>query len=612
MALHTPNNQAQAAQQAAQQQTTQQGQRMSTPQQSQPQSSFGMPSQLVGMGSGGETFEKIYSKIVAEVKRLNDDKVSKISVCKLLKHTAGLNYSAIIVAETAEGITAAHALIIEKTGSYPERISDSYNNLRYEIVRTPADALDVKYINATQACVANYLKVAKDTVIVVDGTLVVNEFDAENEGSVQELLDNTLKATHSEVAIRAYDYRGTNLQEFIAQNKSGKFVVNLHFNSDDAVYLDQTGMPVRQDICVVLSYKTGGNNFSRSVNQGDDSVEIVRTYGYIDFEFTGAQMYNNTMSTQKFVPNFIITHIQSATTPTPEIVMLGVVSVMSLNEDMNWLQAFRPTVTRKDMTDHNDVGALNVEGNIEMSPTGFGKRYDIKSKGATVEELNRLIQTLSRPTMMVSIDIPKAGPETWYTSLFHYIGEQKSADAYKRLTDFLSYATGGVYASQGEAIFTDSMNKIHGGFYKTKDGYRDIRHLACYLGVANHVVDTNQPNQLVAQYTNTLYNTVVPAELRAATRREYIDSMSNKTAVYKQMYERRTFSAIFLAKWLGSLRAIGFDPVYSNSAAVNDMFVKRATANFQGAILNQDTRLMTTSNSMYNGWNAPGNYTRMF
>lgn len=611
MALHTPNSaQAQAAQQQATQ--PQQGQqRMNTPQ-TQPQSSFGMPSQLVGMGSGGETFEKIYSKIVAEVKRLNDDKVSKISVCKLLKHTAGLNYSAIIVAETAEGITSAHALIIEKTGSYPERISDSYNNLRYEIVRTPADALDVKYINATQACVANYLKVAKDTVIVVDGTLVVNEFDAENEGSVQELLDNTLKATHSEVAIRAYDYRGTNLQEFIAQNKNGKFVVNLHFNSDDAVYLDQTGMPVRQDVCVVLSYKTGGNNFSRSVNQGDDSVEIVRTYGYIDFEFTGAQMYNNAMSTQKFVPNFIITHIQATTTPTPEIVMLGVVSVMSLNEDMNWLQAFRPTVTRKDMTDHNDVGALNVEGNIEMSPTGFGKRYDIKSKGATVEELNRLIQTLSRPTMMVSIDIPKAGPETWYTSLFHYIGEQKSVDAYKRLTDFLSFATGGVYATQGEAIFTDSMNKIHGGFYKTKDGYRDIRHLACYLGVANHVVDTNQPSQLVAQYTNTLYNTVVPAELRAATRREYIDNMSNKTAVYKQMFERRTFSAIFLAKWLGSLRAIGFDPVYSNSAAVNDMFVKRATANFQGAILNQDTRLMTTSNSMYNGWNAPGNYTRMF
>jgi len=45
--------------------------------------------------------------------------------------------------------------------------------------------------------------------------------------------------------------------------------------------------------------------------------------------------------------------------------MLGVVSCLSINEDMNWLQAFRPSVVRKGESDLNDIGALNIEGNIE-------------------------------------------------------------------------------------------------------------------------------------------------------------------------------------------------------------------------------------------------------
>ena len=572
---------------------------------------FGMQSALTGMGSGGEHFEKLYAKIQAVIKRLNEEKKTdeKFGAVKLLKYVAGLHYSGIVITETVGDFTAAHVLMVERTGDYPDKITDTYNNVRYEIVRTPGDALDVKYINAAQAAAAQYTKTKLENVIVVDGTLVVNEFDVDNDGSVDVLLDNALKAVHSEIATRVYDYKGQNLQQFIQDYRNGKFIVSLQFNSEDTVFFDPTGMPIRQDVCVSLSFKVGGLTNNRSVNQGDDTVEIVRTYGYIDFEFTGQQTVNGMQLPQKFVPNFVITHIESPrTTPTPDVVMLGVASVTVLNEDMNWSQAFRPTAARKDITDFNDVGALNMEGNIELAATGYGKRYDFKSSKASTAELYRFIQLLVRTNMMISIDVPKAAPETWYTSIFHAIGDRKDIRAYNRLMSAMTASTGGAYQPNNEAVFENLVNKIHGGFYKTKDGYRDLRHVSCYLGVTNHVIDTNQAPALVTQYTNTLYNTQIPVELRAAARREYIDSMTNRSAVYKQTYDRYIFNAGLVSNYVRALRSIGFDPVYSGASGMNDMFVKRNTATFQNAILGQDVRFMATANTMYNGWNA--NYVR--
>lgn len=614
MALHT----SQSNQSNPSDQSTQQAQapRAQTQYANMGSPLFGLSSQLSGMGSGGESYEKLFSKIQTQVKRLNEEQKTeeKYGVYKLLKNTAGLNYSGIIVTESLGGMTAAHVLMVEKTGNYPDKVIENVNNVRYEILRTPGEALDPKYIAQTQATVSNLLKIPANSVVVADGTLVPNEFDVENDGQVSELISNTLNATHVEIATRVLDYKGNDLQSLAAQYKNGKFVINLHFNSEETVYFDQTGMPVRQDVCVALSFKTNNSNQNnRSINQGDDTIEIVRTYGYVDFEFVGSTMINGMMSTQKFLPNFIITHIEAPTVaPTPDIVMLGVASVLALSEDMNWMQAFRPTAARKNEVDFNDIGALNIEGNIEQSPTGFGKKYDTKSKTATVMELNKLIQTLVQPMMMVSIDVPKAGPETWYTSAFQHILVHKNADALKRVHDFMVFSTGGAYHPQQEPMFADITNKIHGGFYKSKDGYRDLRNLSCYLAVANYVSETGQQPAVVSQYTNTLYSNNIPTVLRAATRRTYLDEMSNRSAQVKQMFDRMTFNSNFLSNWVRSLRSVGFDPVFSNAGGVNDMFVKRNTANFQTAMIGQDVRLMSSVNNMPGNWTQYGDYNRQF
>lgn len=574
---------------------------------------FGISSRLATYGSGGEVYEKLFEKIQAKVKFLNEEVKTeeKYAVVKLLKQNAGLNYSGIVVTETLGGVTSGHILMVEKTGDYPEKLVENISGVRYEITRTPGDALDKKYIAQAEVAVAEALKIDQNAVVLTDGTLVPAEFDVANDVLVSELINNTFNAIHSENAIRVTDYKGLNLAQLIQNNRNGKFFVNLYFNSDESNFFDQTGLPVRQDVCISLSYKLNQNFNDKSVNQGSDTTEIVKTYGYLDFEFVGPNIVNGMMSTQKFVPNFIITHIDSQVAPTPDILMLGVASVLAINEDMNWMQAFRTTPGKKSEIDFNDIGALNVEGNIENNPVGFGKKYDTKAKTFTIAELNKFIQTLVRPNILVSIDVPKAGPETWYTSLFEYIKNRNSKEAYERVANAISAMTNGTFQHNNIQMFADVTNKIHGGFYKSKEGFKDIRHLSSYLSVANYISDTNQQPLLISQYTNTLYNSSIPTELRAAERRKLIDEMSNKSAVYKQYYDRLTFNANFLMNLVGSLKSVGFSPLFTNMGAVNDMFVRRASADFAGAMLGMDARLMNQGNA-FGSYFPQANYYRSF
>ena len=575
---------------------------------------FGISTKLAQYGTGGEVFEKLFEIIQKKVKFLNEEAKTeeKYAAIKLLKQNAGLNYSAIIVTETLNDITAAHLLMIEKTGDYPEKIIENIAGVRYELTRTPADALDDKYITQAQLLIADTLKVEASTITIVDGTLVPNEFDATSEALVSSLIINTFNSTHSEIGIRVSDYKGYNLNNLISQNRNGKFLINLYFNPEEANFFDQTGMPIRQDVCIALSYKLNSAQNNKSINQGNDVAEIVKTYGYIDFEWNPT-VVNNMMVTQKFVPNFVITHIDSpVAAPTPDILMLGVASVMAINEDMNWMQAFRPTPGKKSEIDFNDIGALNIEGNLENNPTGFGKKYDTKSKTFTIAELNKFIQATVRPNIMVSIDVPKAGPETWFTSVLQYIKFRNSKDAYTRVNDYINTLTNGAYQAGNFPMFADVTNKIHGGFYKSKDGYKDIRHLNSYLAISNFIADTNQSPALVAQYTNTLYNSSIPAELRSAERKKYLDEMSNKTAVYKQYYDRLTFSAGFLMNLINSLKVVGFSPVFSNMGAMNDMFQRRSTSDFSSAMLGMDARILGQTNAYGNFFGMPYGYNRGF
>lgn len=581
---------------------------------------MGLMSPVGSIGSGGDMYEKLYAALQATVKKLTEETKAEESyyVVKLLKQTAGLNYSNIVLVEKLHDCVAAHVLIVESTGTYPDSRIENVGNVRYEIVRTPADALDEKLVEQAQLAVALALKVEPGEVVIVDGTLVPSEFAVGDETQVNSLVINTFNATHTEVQTRVYDYKGEDVAALLANNRLGKFQIGVAYNENDLIFTDQTGLPVRQDVCITLTYKLTNQQNGWSVHQGENTVEIAKTYGYIDFEYVGPQYVNNMPTSQCFVPNFVITHIDSPFAPTPDIVIRAVLSVFALNEGMNWLPAFRSSMVKKGEIDLGDIGALNIEGNIEANPVGYGKKYDTKSKNFNNMELTQLVQRLVHPAKLaISLDLPKSGPETWYTSVFHAIQFERDngirQGAMDRLNRFLTHSTGNVFQPANLPVFINTTNKIHGGFYRDSNKvYRDLRCLTNYLAVANHVTDTNQPPAKISQYTNTLYSNALPAELRAAVRRDqYLTEMSNGSAVIKRYYDRVTFSREYLQNYLNAMQAVGYAPVFANNVN-NEVFVTRATGDFGSALFGQDARLMTAAPNVYGNYNQFSAYHRPY
>jgi len=386
----------------------------------------------------------------------------------------------------------------------------------------------------------------------------------------------------------------------------------MYFNPSDTHITNEVGMPVRQDVCIVLSYKSGNNSNDRSINQGDDTQEIVKTYGYIDFQWVGPSNVGYAQNTQKFVPNFIITRIESSVIPTPDITLLAITSILAICEDMNWMQAFRSVPTKKGEVDFNDIGALNLEGNIEANTQGFGAKIDTKSKEFTLTMLNTLVNQLVTPNLVISIDVAQASPDTWFENVFYYASRGDTEGANNRiLTSIKNMSCGILDINPNISIFSPIINKVHGGYYKTKDGIKDLRQLTSYLGVANFAAATGQDPKIVSEYTNSFFMTSVPTDLRATERKKFIDNMSNNTAVYKQFYTRLTFNSGFISALLESLRRVGFAPVFGNLMTSNDMFYRRATGDFSSAIIGGDVRVISNTQN-YSGTYQPNMYTRQY
>jgi len=567
------------------------------------------------MLSETEHFNKLYEKIDKKITEINKSaKDYTYKVTKIFKYEEGLRYSGIAISANKDGVVYCHTLVIEKTGEYPEPYIVNFNDnmQRIEILRTPSDSFDATYEAYVRRIVAQEHNVSPDSVLSVDSTLIPNEFDYDSDEAVNQVLYNTTGAIDMEIYFHTTP-EFFNIQAVNKTYPNGKFVINMVFN-DNAIVKDAVGMPVREDICISLSYKIPSGNQNRSINNSEVVLNIVKVYGYIDFDFVAPIQTPMGVMTQKFVPNFVITHIEAVDLlPSPDILMLGIACVNIVNDDMNWLQVFRPRATKKGEINYNDIGALNIEGNIEGNPSGYGSLINTSSKEFTVLELNTLVQKLVRPGFSVSIDIPQMSPDTWYVSILQAANDPTS-NAYKRLINSIDGSTNGAFSSivgnQSLPIFKNFMNKIHGGYFETRDRIHDIREITSYLAVANYIAHTGQNNSYLIEYTNSLYNINYAPEVRAAMRKRIIE-MINPRNVYKQMYSRYYFNAQFFKALVQSYIAAGFAPVFGSSTTSNDIFQRRSSADLNGAIIENDVRLMA-NNMMFPGYRGIQGYQRVY
>jgi hypothetical protein len=564
-----------------------------------------------------EYYNKLYEKLNKKLIEINKEvKDYEYKITKIFKNEEGLRYSGIAISAKKDDRVFTHTLVVEKTGEYPEpyivNFSDNINMQRIEILRTPSDVFDATYEAYVRKVVAQEYNISPDNVITIDSTLIPNEFDFDSEEAAIQVLYNTTSAIDTEIYFHTTP-KFINIQEINRNYPNGKFVINMSFN-DNAVVKDVVGMPIREDICISLVFKIPSGNQSKSINNSEVVYNIVKVYGYIDFDFVAPIQTPMGVMTQKFVPNFIITYIETTDLlPSPDVLMLGIACVNVVNDDMNWLQVFRPRAIKKGEINYNDIGALNIEGNIEGNPSGYGQPINTASKEFTLLELNNLVQKLVRPGFSVSVDIPQMSPDTWYMSILNAASDPTSR-AYKRLVDSINASTNGAFSSivgnQVLPVFKNVMNKIHGGYFETKERIHDIREITSYLAVANYIAHTGQNPSYLIEYTNSLYNYNYAPEVRAAIRKKVIE-MINPRNVYKQMYNRYYFNAQFFKTLVQSYITSGFAPVFGTATVSNDMFQRRSSADLNGAIIENDIRLMNNSMA-FPGYRGIQGYQRMF
>ena len=79
----------------------------------------------------------------------------------------------------------------------------------------------------------------------------------------------------------------------------------------------------------------------------------------------------------KYVSRFV-TALESHDILTVGTQLLALLPAMSLRENNQWANAFRPAPFNNGI-DLRDIGAIGIEVNFENNPTGVGSRIDTKS-----------------------------------------------------------------------------------------------------------------------------------------------------------------------------------------------------------------------------------------
>lgn len=573
---------------------------------------FGARKLLNDYGNGGEVFENfmlVAEESIPEIQR--ETPKSNFTVHRVMKEDFGLNYSGIVIANTEGDLTIFHVLMMEATGENPTPIERDFGGNRYTILRTAAQALDEKYMRAVEEVLVARLGVPRESLRSVDGTLVLREFNATDQHAIKRVIVNAVNAVFQETLVLVDNFLGVSLKSF-NNHPDSRFALDVTFNNNSDMLHDITGGVIRKDIEIRLSTKIGQNR-GGSINQGDVGEELIRIFGYVDFEYQLPKpaMAGQMPSSQCFMPNFVVTHFETdRAIMTPHLLVLGLASLVSISEDQTWIRSFIDQVPVKGKEINlNNIGMLNVQGNLSKDPSGFDKPLDTTDRDLGPSGIWNFISLLVKPKMMISIDIPTCGPNTWFLSVFRHIANGNMA-ARSRIGEAVNILVGGGYVDANVPMFISNTNKVHGGYYVEKGELFDIRRASSYLAYAAHVIATNQNPSLISRYVASWQNESVPADIRASERGKMIGEMVGNRMEVKQFYDRLTFNAQWLHSVVDILGAAGFRPVPENVRGSNyDMFQQRGVDYDQAGL--DPTVRVTGTNDIFNGYhNAYRGYDR--
>lgn len=464
-------------------------------------------------------------------------------------------FSAMVVTARSRAVPALgaayHILLLEATGKKLEAMTDTHNGHTVRILRPTEIAIDNEMMGMASELVMRTYPQSK--VRYSDATVVPETFKIDDEHALYNLALNAGLAVTQELAVSTTEFRDINLVEFVPPDS--RLHINIGFTP--TVIPNVVNEPMRSD--VLVSFTTSRNKDPKyaSVNSGDREQTVNEVSGFIDlvptldpmsqagiYAYPGMQMAP--MPKQRYAARLVLTNIASNFAYTPGGVLLALITALQVGENNNWTQAFRPLATRSGEIDMRDIGALNIEANIQDEAGGWGSMIDTKSSEFDLKCLGAMVGSLVRSGMMVSLDCPLAGPQSWYTSIFRGASNGVPS-ARELLLNAANQLTNGNFSQffpMNTPMFTDVNNRVHlGNWTDVKAQKRDIRDFD-QVAVCN-LLGRSNPAQ-IREWTKTWVDTATPLEMRLSKRESMIKAMSGDTANFTGFAERVTFSAPFV------------------------------------------------------------------
>lgn len=544
----------------------------------------------IGRGVGSEYYNKLKENLGLVFKQANE--AVKIFLIDMDNNNEpALAFSCLIVAaqlnKAKDAGVAYHVIIMEATGDKINPIYETINNQQVEITRYTSDAFDADLMAKAKE---RMQRAFPNGPWINTGAIVIPaSFNPEDKYSVHRLALNTGLANGTELEMLLPSFKDLNLATVEKENNLN---INIQFNRRQIE--DIVGNPMRSDFLINFASVKKNAPRNLSVNAGGREQQISEASGFIDLVWNPVNQPNPfgyftnpqaNMQTQKYVPRLVLTNLASNFSYTPSSVLLALATSLSLRDDNNWIQTFKPIAVSNQEIDITDIGALNIEANLSNEPNGYGTRIDTKSENFKLEDLGQLISAFVSPGLIVSLDCPEVAGQSWYLDLFAAAANGKAA-AYDIIYDSANRLTNGnfeKYFARGKPMFADPFNYVHLGYWTDRHGNkRDIRDID-HLAVCNLVGERNP--SVIRDFSDTYLRTNYPVPLRMHHRKKIISSLTNETAVFTGRALRVTFAAEFLNALSTGIRDTGLSVSVNTPMTANDFNNQRGVASFAGSAL---------------------------
>ena len=620
MAINTNDNKPQAGNTAQAPQSVSQPQPTMQQQQAQPQNKWSFHQSSVfgrapiGRGVGSETLTRLQAALAEVYKQAN----AEVEITLIpLDNTSevALAFSALVVClrykNSPDLGVAYHTLIVEATGEKIPAKFEQINNTQVEIFRVAGDACDAILL----AKVSEKVRAAfpQSRIYNAEACVVPRVFNTEDKVAVHQLALNAGLAVSTELDIRQKDFQDMNLA---TSAHDSNLTVTLSFARQQLE--NSVGEPVRSDLLLSFTSQQQNQQQSASINSGDRTARIAELSAFIDLVWApSAQQgggYNpyaigqQQQVTQKYAARMVITNMRSTIASTPPAQLLALVTALSVRDDNNWIQAFRPTPITGKEVDVHDIGAIGIEANFENSPTNFGTRINTKSDTFRPEMLGQLISATITPGLVISLDVPECGPETWNMSIFAAAsnGSVEATEAIYNAANQLTNGNFGRHFSLGSQMFADLGNRVHTGYYIDSNSVkRDIRDID-YLAVMN-LVGERDP-QAIRDWSDTFTRTQFPLAQRLAARKRTIMALTGQSAEFTGFAQRVTFTHAFMEALAVACKETGLAIRINTPLNSGDFNNERGVAGFIGSAINQSGQASVFSRDFGTPMAAAGGY----